>query len=149
MLLDVFPSTSNNSEAKANQVTWDLEKAIFQSVAVCTTMYRGTLDILQAKLFCFDPPWIASASPPQPLSIDEDQWSWLTSDLNTVFNLFFFAQAEIPNNRSYHLFASRWVYTLYLLQYCWLFPIPFIYAVVQRRRAVANTISVIILTRTE
>lgn len=89
MLLDVFPSTSNNSEAKDNQLTWDLEEAIFQSVAVCTTMCGGTLDILQAKLFYFDPPWIASASPPQPLSVDEDQWSWLTSDLDTVFILFF------------------------------------------------------------
>lgn len=142
VLIDFFPSTCNSTGGRADipllNQTWELPKAIF-SLVLAVKPHVETLNLL--KSFCFEPP-----GRPEPLPTDEDQWGW-----NHLWFRHCLSCSHCPGwntKPSYHLYASRQVYPLYLLQY-WLFPIPFIHAVVQCRRIVANTISIIILTRTE
>ena len=54
---------------------------------------------MEALFTSFDPSWTAGASRPQPLSTDEDQWSWLTSDLATVFILFWLPRLKHKQKR--------------------------------------------------
>lgn len=142
MLIGIFPSTCNSSGDKADiPVSTDLNlrvaKGHCQSVPGCKTSCG---DAQPFKGFCLEPP-----EQPEPLSTDEDQWGWNLFWFRHSFYPVLIAQAETQNQVITYLQAGE--FTPFI--YSWLFPIPFIYAVVQCRRVVANTISIIILTRTE
>lgn len=111
MLSGIFPSTCNSSGGKADiPVSTDLSlrvaKGHCQSVPGCKTSCG---DAQPFKGFCLEPP-----EQPEPLSTDEDQWGW---------NLFWFRHSFLScsdcpgwnTKPSYHLFASRRVYPVYLL----------------------------------